>query len=295
MDPRKLLSSARTWISLALLLIAAWVIVMLVQSSTYIHGLTHPACPAGSDQAGFQSVSIPVAGTPGLRAWWRAPQNGVVVLYLGGLGANRDALIPEARALAKHGYGALSADPLNCLTGQSTIGYKEAAGVRAMAKYALAQPGVQHVVAMGFSAGSVAVLHAAADLPQIEAVIAEGNFANLYDEMTSDPADLFSTEWQAQRASALAYAVQTGIWPGQVSPLDDLKALCPRPVFLVQGEKEAAHTRAAAQLAAATACGSAAHTHLWVVPGADHGTYLQVRPEEYLGRLEQFLQEDIGN
>ncbi|HNS38522.1 MAG TPA: hypothetical protein PKM01_12120, partial [Anaerolineaceae bacterium] len=72
--------------------------------------------------------------------------------------------------------------------------------------------------------------------------------------------------------------------PRQISPLDTLPHLAPRPVLLIFGEFEADNNRAFDQLAAA---GPAAQ--MWIVPGAGHGGYAQLAPLEYEQRIIAFF------
>jgi uncharacterized protein len=234
-------------------------------------------------------VTISTAGGLPLKGWWKSPQNGSVVLLLGGLGSNRDSMLPEADMLVRHGYGVLTLDQPTCAGQISTLGAGEVEQLQSMARYAAAQPSVTRLAAMGFSIGGVTVLLGSAQIPQIRAVIAEGDYPNLYGEFTAVPNTPFSSQWQAQRASAGWYWLLTGIAPWQVSPLNSLSALKDQPVLLIHGQKEAGRTHPQIQLAA----GGPA-TELWIVPGADHGEYYHTAPQEYERRVVEFLQRNLN-
>ena len=193
------------------------------------------------------TTAIPTPDGFALRGWYHPPANGVVILLIAGNGGSRDAMLPDALLLARHGYGALTLDYRNCAGGRSSLGYREADDLELMAKYALIQPGVIRLGALGFSAGSVAALRGAARLPEIRAVVAEGNYYNLDYEIHN---------------VVLSYRGLVGVWPAEVSPVSDLPALSPRPVFLIFGEKEIANNRGYDQLAAA-----GEPKQMWVVPG----------------------------
>lgn len=265
---------------------AAWVILAAGLSAIYTHGLLHPACaPAGDPPAGFESVRLPMQDGLALQGWWAAPHNGAVILLLPGHGGSRASLLEEARFLSAAGYGVLSADPRSCAGEKSTIGWREAQDLRAMRDYALAQPGVDWLGVLGFSAGGAAAILAAAELPEIRAVIAEGNYANLAAEITFTPAFPLSMEWLIQRFTLLAYALQTGVWPGRVSPIEALPRVCPRPVLLIHGQREIERSRGEQQAAAAPCA------QLWVVPGAGHGEYPAAQPQLYRQTVLQFLEQ----
>lgn len=265
----------------------AWLIVIAGAGMVYIQAMLHPGCPASPDQRpGYQSVSLVTADGLTLRGWWRPPQNGAVILLMAGHGGGRDSMLPEAETLAAGGFGALLVDGRQCAGGLVTFGAREADDLAAMLAFARAQPGVRWVGALGFSAGGTAVLIGSARLPEIRAVLAEGNYANLQDEMLAAGAYLPALEWQLHHSALLSYALVTGIWPGTVSPVDALPRLAPRPVLLIHGALEIQRSQGERQYAAA-----GEPRELWVVPGAQHGTYLYAAPREYPCRILAFFQQ----
>jgi fermentation-respiration switch protein FrsA (DUF1100 family) len=83
---------------------------------------------------------------------------------------------------------------------------------------------------------------------------------------------------------AASYWLQSGTNPWQVSPIDDLPAISPRPILLIYGESEIASGRAYDQFAAASQ-----PKELWVVPGGDHGRNYAQSPAEYEQRVLAFF------
>jgi uncharacterized protein len=276
---------------LCLALIGAWVIGLGSLSFDYVNNLTLPGCVTGAPEpASFEPVSLHTPDGFTLNGWYHPPANGSVILLLAGNGGSRDAMLPDAMLLARHGYGALTLDYRNCAGGRSSLGYREADDLRLMADFALAQPGVSNLGAMGFSAGSAAVIRGAARLPEIQAVVAEGNYYSLDYEIRNAPAVPFSLEWQIQNLVVLSYRGLVGVWPAKVSPAGDLPALSPRPVLLIFGEKEMVNNRGYDQLAAARE-----PKQLWVVPGVGHGGYYQAWPEDYERRIIQFFDQAFSS
>ena len=272
-------------------MIVAWGSLLTVLSVQYVNSLTLPGCVTGASQpAGFEAVSLDTPDGFRLSGWYHPPSNGSVILLLAGNGGSRDAMLPDAILLARHGYGALTLDYRNCAGGRTSLGYREADDLRLMAEFALAQPGVSQLGALGFSAGSVAVIRGARRLPQIKAVVAEGNYYNLDYEIRNAPAVPLSLEWQIQALVELSYRGLVGVWPAEVSPVSDLPGLSPRPVLLVFGEKEIANNRGYDQLAAAKE-----PKQMWVVPGVGHGGYFQAWPEEYERRVIQFFDQAFSS
>ena len=267
-------------------LIMAWVILLAGLSLEYVNGLTLPVCVTGAlPPPGFAPVTLHTPDGFALSGWYHPPANGTVILLLAGNGGSRDAMLPDAVMLARHGYGSLTLDYRSCVPGgRSSLGYREADDLGLMAQYAASQPGVTRLGAEGFSAGSVAVIRGAVRLPAIRAVVAEGNYYNLDYEIRNAPAGPLSLEWQIQNLVVLSYRALVGVWPAQVSPVSDLPALSPRPVLLIFGEQEIANNRGYDQFAAARQ-----PKQMWVVPGVGHGGYFQAWPEEYETRIIKFF------
>ncbi len=268
-----------------MILATAWLIVVGGSSAAYIQALLNPTCvPSGAARPGFRTVTLTTAGGLALNGWYHPSSNGALILLLGGQGSNRDSMLAEASFLSAHGYGALTLDGRQCAGATTTLGYREVEDLEGMVDFASAQPEVRWLGALGFSAGGVTVIRGAARIPQVQAVVAEGNFANLYQEITAVESPPLSLGWQIRHLVAVAYTLSVGVWPGQVSPLDDLPAVSPRPVLLVHGEYEVGRTCGQAQAEAA-----GPNAELWVVPAASHGQYYALQPVEYEKRILDFF------
>ena len=271
---------------LCLALIFAWVTVLAGLSIKYINRLTLPGCVTGAPEpTGFEPVILRTPDGFALSGWYHPPANGAVILLLAGNGGSRDAMLPDAILLARHGFGSLTLGYRSCVPGgRTSLGYREADDLRLMPQDAAARPGVTRLGALGFSAGSVAVIRGAARLPAIRAVVAEGNYYNLDYEIRNAPAVPLSLEMQIQNLVVLNYRGLVGVWPAEVSPVNDLPALSPRPLLLIFGEKEIANNRGYDQFAAARE-----PKQMWVAPGVGHGGYNQAWPDEYEARIIQFF------
>jgi uncharacterized protein len=283
----------RTWLrrtgTFMLVMAEAWLCVLVLLSLRYTESLLNPACPAGiaAPPAGFQPVEVSLADGLRLHGWWHASRNGAAVVVMGGLGANRDAMLPEAQLLAANGYGALTLEYRNCAGLPVGMGAWETDEFNAALAFVQAQPEVEWIAALGFSAGGAAVILGSGDHPEVRALIAEGHYANLWQEVLGrDPARPFSLTWQLQRTTALILWTRLGIPPWQVSPIDALPKLSPRPLLLIFGEKEAERAQAEVQYQAA-----GEPKTLWIVPGAGHGEYFASDPASYEQRVIEFLQQ----
>lgn len=271
---------------LTLALIAAYGFTIGGMSLIYTLALTWPACHTAPNTPpkDFREIKLTTPDGLTLTGWWKPPQNNAAVLLFPGLGGGKASMLREAQFLAEQGYGVATIDYRACIGRTPTLGYREVNEFNALLDFVLKQPEVSWVGALGFSVGGTSVILGSAERPEVSAVVAIGNYANLYDEMTAETAARFSPKWQVQRLVAAFFTLRTGISPLQISPLEALPKLSSRPVLLIHGEREIERTRGKAQQAAA-----GDHAILWVVPGADHGEYWLVMPEEYARRVIQFF------
>ncbi|NUM49348.1 MAG: dienelactone hydrolase family protein, partial [Anaerolineales bacterium] len=141
----------------------------------------------------------------------------------------------------------------------------------------------------GFSMGGAGAIRTAARYPEISAVLAEGGYFNLGEDFVEP-----DTEEPLPRKIFLytiagVFWLRTGVNPWEVSPVDDIGALSPRPVLLIYGEQEAASGRAQMQLDAA-----GEPKALWLVPGGDHGQNHRIAPEAYARRVVEFFDSALA-
>jgi pimeloyl-ACP methyl ester carboxylesterase len=277
----------RIGIILTLAAVATYALLVVGASQAYVWALTHPACVRSeTTPPGFQPVELTNENGATLLGWFKPPErdNAAAVVLLGGQGASRDAMLPEAEMLARHGYGVLSIDYRTCAGQTGTLGYAEVGDLRTGVAFLKSWPGVAHVGVLGFSVGGITAIRGAARIPEIEAVVAMGGYSNLADQVLEEPAGAFSAQWLAQRLVLALFQLQTGVAPGQISPITDLPTIAPRPVLLIFGEYEIARAQGQAQFDAARSPKA-----LWVVPGVGHGGYYQARPAEFEQRVTAFF------
>ena len=165
--------------------------------------------------------------------------------------------------------------------------------MEAMRDFALSQPETEWLGVLGFSVGGSTAIRGAARMPEIQAVIAEGNYANFYDELTAAYAPPLSLQWQVQRLIVFFFRLRTGTDPRLISPVDDLPAISPRLVLLIHGELEAERSRAEWQYESASSPEDS-NASLWIVPDAGHGAYRRLHPEQYDARIVNFFDTSRG-
>ena len=179
----------------------------------------------------FQDIELVTEDNVQLSGWYTPPKNGAVILVAHGYGASR---FEHYHALfANQGYGVIAWDfrAHGKSDGEfSSLGYYEILDAKAALDFVRGQPGIEHIGAWGGSMGAVTMIRAAAQYPQIEALVADSPFATLEDEMdlrVPFPIMRSLIRFFAERISGVAVA--------SVSPLDDIARISPRPVFLIQG------------------------------------------------------------
>jgi fermentation-respiration switch protein FrsA (DUF1100 family) len=229
------------WVRLMLITISALVLTfsVMILAISYRQTLDylHPARQTSSGEwlqsntIEYQDIELITEDNVRLSAWYTPPKNGAVILVAHGYGASR----PEHyhALFASHGYGVIAWDfrAHGKSEGEfSSLGYYEVLDAKAALDFALAQPGVGHIGAWGGSMGAVTMIRAAAQYPEIEALVADSPFITLEEEMdlrVPFPVMRSLIRFFAERAS--------GVTVDSVRPVDDIHRISPRPVFLIQG------------------------------------------------------------
>ena len=179
----------------------------------------------------YQEIELTTEDNVRISAWYTPPKNGAVILVAHGYGDKR---AEDFYALfTSHGYGVIAWDfRAHGKSGGdfSSLGYYEVLDIKAALDFALAQPGVEHIGGWGGSMGAVTMIHATAQYPEIEALVADSPFVTLEEEM-----DLI-VPYSAMR-SLMKFFIrrETGLTLDLVRPVDEIANISPRPVFIIQG------------------------------------------------------------
>ena len=275
-------------------LLAAYLLGNFGLAWIYANALTRPACwDSAAPIQGFptpQDVALTSEDGITLRAWYYPPKNGTVILAFGGPCGALGEAVPPVSFLLEQGYGILQFDSRAHAMPKTpvTLGGDEIHDVKAGLDFLLAQPQVERIGAYGFSMGGVTVIRAAARNPEIAAVVAEGGYYNLGLDFIEPEQRRTPIERFLQYNIAWAFWAASGINPWQLSPVDDLPLISPRPVFLIYGEHELASGRGRIQYDAAKE-----PKELWIVPGGSHGGNHLTAPQEYQERVSDFFAENL--
>lgn len=281
---------ARLGVFAALVGILVYGVINAALAWTYIFFLAHPACRV-------EPQVLPNLPTPeehwlktrdslDLRAWYYPSRNGVAIVALGGMGGALGNNLPQIDFLVNEGFGVLQIDSRACArpSASVTLGAKEIYDAEAGLDFLLDRPEVEEIGIFGFSMGAAAAVRMAAQRTEIAAVVAEGGYFNLGDDLIEPDSQMPILRRAFLYAIAVSYWLQTGMDPWKISPIDELPKISPRPVFLIYGEGEADSGRAQAQFEAAKE-----PKDLWIVPGGAHGSNYAASPGEYRRRVTEFF------
>lgn len=233
-----------------------------------------------------------------------------VILVVPGARQNRSDMdagaLPLSAYLAQNGFAVLAFDPRG--TGASeaapfSMGFYEPRDVLGAVDFlqtgalpypALGRPEV--IGAWGISNGANSVLLAAAQEPNIRAIVS--------DTAAAIAAPLLEEQVIAQGGipaffvpgGFVAARVLYGIDYYSVRPVDVVAKLAPRPIFFIQGAKDP--WLSSSNLAALTRAANVApnaHVQMWIVPGVvEHAQSFHTTPAEYARRVAVFFAKSLG-
>ncbi|MGD0200088.1 MAG: alpha/beta fold hydrolase [Bryobacteraceae bacterium] len=276
-----------------------------------------PLLPASRAGLSPQKVSFYTRDGIRIAAWFERPwivakPLGTVILVHGAQG-NKTGMASYGGLLLQRGFSVLLPDLRahgESSGNYSSFGYREAADVLAAIAWVKQHSGGEPIVLFGYSAGAVAVLYAAAQSPDVTAVIVDSPHLDISDVLSREsdfvgaaprhagvPASyrfqlwLFTRPWMSGLARWV-YGIRAGV-PFESPEADLLAAVgkIRRPaVLFLAAERDpvvpAEHTR---RLFNATA---SSNKQLVLQPGAYHSA-MAGNPRRYLVTLTGFLEQTV--
>ena len=258
-------------------------------------GRSQPAhTPADRGMKHWEEVRFDTPDDLQLAGWFVPPDpqsDGAILIFVHGLGGNREEFLDEAAMLAGHGYGALLFDLRN--HGQSegtitTLGYAEVDDVRGAVAYLLTRPEVnpKRIGLVGCSMGSAVAIRAAARIPEIRAIVAQSAFSSLEENVQQGTRALTGLPLPLAPLVIWFGEREAGIQLRQVRPIDDVGRIAPRAIMFIHGEQDpVVDVSNSLQLYEA----AREPKELVLIPNAAHGGLMDADPQEYERRVVGFL------
>lgn len=216
----------------------------------------------------------------------------VTLIVCHGWGANRSDILERTYFLnTEGGYNLFYFDFRNhgeSGTGRSSLTKLEIGDLEAaLAHLKATRPAAARRVALyGMSMGASVCLWVAAHRPEIAGVVAESPFGS-YREVVVRFGKMFYNFPRVPFALITLWATRwrLGFDPQDHSPLGVVHRIAPRPVFLMQGDRDARMPVLEGERLFAAA---REPKTLWTVPGANHGEVAEIGGREYRRRLLDF-------
>ncbi|HJQ70470.1 MAG TPA: alpha/beta hydrolase [Blastocatellia bacterium] len=227
---------------------------------------------------------------------WLLPSRskGATIIYSHGLFRSRRELLDRAVELWRLGYGALMYDSRNHgESGQAkvSLGYFERLDAEAAVRYLREAEPSTRIILFGISMGAATALLAAAETPEVRAVISDSSFLS-FEDTTSHHVKLFLKLPAFPLANEIRYMIEkrAGFDGSKLDALEAVKAIGPRPAMFIAAARD---PRMPADIAQKLYDASAATKRdLLIVdgPGANiHGHAYQADPRLYVERVAAFL------
>lgn len=292
----------RVTVTLLILLVLAVPLLSGIVGWTLTHPLRKPIeVTPRSVGAQFQNVEFKSADGTTLRGWFLpASDNSRVVVFAHGYRGNRadKPALPTAKSLVDSGIACLLFDFRD--SGESdgnvtTVGALEKTDLISAVKYVEGQGyGKNGIGLIGFSMGAATSLDAAADLPEVKAVIADSPFADLTTYLHENLpywSHLPDVPFTNLILWEIPYLI--GHSASEVSPLQAAARLHDRPVLLIHGSGDKAINMHNSEMIRDALANPS--DELWTVEAAQHVGTFDLVPIEYEKRVVDFFQATLGH
>lgn len=243
--------------------------------------------PPGPPPAGFEAVTLQTGDGVPLAGCYAPPQGTTAIILMHGAGSSRESLRPYAEMLTRNGYGVLALDMRgHGASGGPTnrLGWQGTEDVAAAVAFLEARPEVQHIGGLGLSLGGEVLLGAAARLPMLEVIVADGASRRSLPELLS----LSSERPLVRNFTARVMYATVQLLSGQQPPLPMLESMTQASTteFLLvaagEDDLEVKFNRLFADTLGERA-------QLWIALGASHTGAFGLYPDVYEQRVLDFF------
>jgi pimeloyl-ACP methyl ester carboxylesterase len=281
-------------VALILFLLVFYGLYPFYQVYQYVRPLRLRVRLDGPVNAGLNFHEVRFVSQDGLKlsGWYLPSRNGAAVILVHGYGGNRLAMISQAKALARGGYGALLFDLR--AHGESdgrlfAMGWDATADVLGALDYLRRRMDVRpgRIGALGVSMGGQVVLRAAALTEELRAVVADGPGPATSRDVWP-PLSLLGWVYLPLRPIYdKAVTWYTGV-PVPASVTEVISRIAPRPLLLISTGR-----RGEQRLVRRFYEAAGEPKHLWEIPEAYHAGGWRARPEEYAAKIVGFFDEAL--
>jgi dienelactone hydrolase len=261
-----------------------WLVVPVAMAILATHRPRADVAPANLGRP-YDEVTIRTSDSLQLAGWYVRSRNGAAVISY----PTRQGKLPQARMLARHGYGVLLLDARGYDGSQgdpNLFGWDGAKDIDAAVAWLQRQRDVEdgRIGGIGFSVGGEMMLQTAAANLGLRAVVSDGaGFRSVREELLHGPRGWF-TSLPEQAVQSAALTVMSGTAPPP-SLKELVPRIAPRHVFFVY----AGHGAGGEEYNLDFYRAAHAPKALWKIPEAHHTGGSQARPREYEQRVVRFF------
>ena len=262
---------------------------------------THPARIPPTKTPGdyglkYEKLRLETEDGLALAAWYVPSKTGAAVIMIHGIGGNRGDALRFGRDLAEKGYGVLWFDLRGHgeSDGETTsFGLYEIRDARAAVEFLKSRPDVvaERIGVYGISLGGSVAIMAAAEIPELRAVVADSTFAsmewlvrNQFSQLESIP------DWLAPLELAVG-GWQAKANPLDIAPVERIARIAPRPVLILHGDADTMFLVDNARMLYEAASDP---KELWILPEVGHGGLYDHDPGAFLAKVGGWLDEALG-
>ncbi len=246
--------------------------------------------------AEFKDVEFQTSDNIKISAWLLpSREKHATIIFSHGMFRSRRELLGRAIELWKLGYGALLYDSRNHgASGEArvSLGYHERLDAEAAVLFLREEIKTNdRIVLYGISMGAVTALLAAAETPEVAAVISDSAFLS-FEDTTAHHVRVFFRLPAFPLANELRYFIeQRANFDGEkLNTLEAVKRMGDRPILFISGKNDKRMPPVITEVLYQAS--SSQKKDLMIVDGAEtsiHGHAYQATPKEYIERVSQFI------
>lgn len=243
----------------------------------------------GVNLENLQSITFKSAGST-LSAWYVPSQNRAAVVIAHGVHGDRATMLAEIRLLSAAGFGVLAFDwpGLGASEGPIRWGPEAKEALCAAIDWLAAKPQIdpRRIGGLGFSIGGFVMAQVAAKDARLRAVVIE-SAATEFDTYIR----INYGKWGVLSRWPARWALRdSGLLTPDNSTLPVAGEISPRPLFIIG---QTADPVVPASMVEELAAAARPPKQLWLIDGAEHGSFERVAGGEYARRLREFFQANL--